>query len=104
MTTSDEIFLANMDCTGIVIFTLIGIPIIITVCILLAAICSIGNMTESEWEAWNKHNELKKKGIPSCHKCGSTYVSTISESSGWPITIHKRYNICQFCGHKERIC
>lgn len=36
---------------------------------------------------------LKARGIPSCPKCGSTYITTVSENGA-------SRNVCSLCGHK----
>ncbi len=72
--------------------------------------------TETEWEKNNrkrieeerrviakKREELKKQGIASCPKCGSTSIATVNRGysmvSGF-IGSGKPINVCQVCGHK----
>ncbi|MBP3447311.1 MAG: hypothetical protein J6K64_08580 [Clostridia bacterium] len=74
------------------------------------------NSNETEWEKNNrkrieeerraiakKREELKKQGIASCPKCGSTSIATVNRGysmvTGF-IGSGKPVNVCQVCGHK----
>ena len=50
-----------------------------------------------------KREELKKQGIASCPKCGSTSIATVNRGysmvTGF-IGSGKPVNVCQVCGHK----
>lgn len=57
-------------------------------------------------ELANKRAEYRKKGIPTCPKCGSPAIATVTRGYSiiWGfIGSGKPVNVCQNCGHKWQI-
>lgn len=95
---------------------ILGLLLVIVPVLIWILISKAQKSTETEWDKNNrkrveaerkaiekKRSELKKQGIPSCPKCGSTHITAgargYSVVSGF-VGSGKTVNRCANCGHK----